>query len=152
MAVAIKTGESGALSAEALAAIDREVQKYPKGKQASAVMSALRIAQKEKGWLSAETIEYVAEYLDIPAIRALEVATFYNMYNLKPVGRRIKCVICRVRGRNGGGIEVGIGHRFRRDNGGRRMDAKRRRMLRRLQRRPINNRKQRNNARKNNRG
>ena len=92
MAVAIKTGESGALSAEALAAIDREVQKYPKGKQASAVMSALRIAQKEKGWLSAETIEYVAEYLDIPAIRALEVATFYNMYNLKPVGRHKLCL------------------------------------------------------------
>ncbi|MGI9337170.1 MAG: NADH-quinone oxidoreductase subunit NuoE [Gammaproteobacteria bacterium] len=92
MTMAVKSGESGDLSAASLAAIDREVAKYPKGRQASAVMSALRIAQKEKGWLSAETIEYVASYLHIPAIRALEVATFYNMYDLKPVGRHKLCV------------------------------------------------------------
>ena len=47
-------------------------------------MSALRIAQKERGWLAKETIEFVANYLSIPAIRAYEVATFYNMYDLKP--------------------------------------------------------------------
>lgn len=92
MAVAIKSGESGELSAASLAAIDREVAKYPKGRQASAVMSALRIAQKEKGWLSAETIEYIAAYLHIPAIRALEVASFYNMYDLRPVGRHKLCL------------------------------------------------------------
>lgn len=80
------------LSAEVLAAIDREVAKYPPGKQASAVMSALRIAQKEQGWLRRETIEFIADYLHIPAIRALEVATFYNMYDLKPVGRRKLCL------------------------------------------------------------
>ena len=87
------TAESAAgLSAESLAAIDREIAKYPKGKQASAVMSALRIAQKEKRWLSKETIAFVAEYLQIPAIRAYEVATFYNMYDLAPVGRRKLCL------------------------------------------------------------
>ena len=87
-----KSGESGGLSPESLAQIDREVAKYPQGRAASAVMSALRIAQKEKGWLSAETIEFVAAYLKIPAIRAMEVATFYNMYDLHPVGKRKLCV------------------------------------------------------------
>lgn len=80
------------LSPEALAAIDREVAKYPPGKGASAVMSALRIAQKEKGYLAKETIAFVASYLQIPTIRAYEVATFYNMYDLKPVGRRKLCL------------------------------------------------------------
>ena len=91
-----------ALSAESLAAIDREIAKYPRGRQASAVMSALRIAQKEQGWLRRETIEFVADYLKIPAIRALEVATFYNMYDTKPVGRRKLCLCtnlpCALRG------------------------------------------------------
>ncbi|MGI9298339.1 MAG: NADH-quinone oxidoreductase subunit NuoE [Gammaproteobacteria bacterium] len=90
------------LSAESLAAIDREIAKYPAGRRASAVMSALRIAQKEQGWLRRETVAFVAEYLQIPAIRALEVATFYNMYDMKPVGRRKLCVCtnlpCALRG------------------------------------------------------
>ena len=90
------------LSKESLAAIDREVAKYPAGKQASAVMSALRIAQKEQGWLRQETIAFVADYLKIPAIRALEVATFYNMYDRKPIGRRKLCICtnlpCALRG------------------------------------------------------
>ena len=82
-----------ALSAEARTQIDREISKYPPGKRASAVMSALRIVQKERGgWLNHEAIEAVADYLDIPAIRAYEVATFYNMYALKPVGRRKICL------------------------------------------------------------
>ncbi len=80
------------LSAESRAAIDREIAKYPAARRASAVMSALRIAQKEKGWLDRETISFVADYLQIPAIRALEVATFYNMYDTKPVGRRKVCL------------------------------------------------------------
>ena len=80
------------LSDKSLAAIDHEVAKYPAGKQASAVMSALRIAQQEKGWLANEVIEFVAAYLSIPAIRAYEVATFYNMYDLKPVGKRKLCL------------------------------------------------------------
>jgi NADH-quinone oxidoreductase subunit E len=81
------------LSAESLARIDREIAKYPADRKASAVMSALRIAQAEKGWLAPETIEYVADYLGMPAIAAYEVATFYNMYELSPCGRH-KITLC----------------------------------------------------------
>ncbi|MFA7240334.1 MAG: NADH-quinone oxidoreductase subunit NuoE [Sulfuricellaceae bacterium] len=81
------------LSPAALTEIDREVAKYPPLRKQSAVMSALRIAQIELGWLSPETIEYVANYLEIPAIAAWEVATFYNMYELKPVGK-YKLSVC----------------------------------------------------------
>jgi NADH-quinone oxidoreductase subunit E len=81
------------LSAESLAQIDKEIAKYPAGKQHSAVMSALRIAQQEKGWLSNEVMDYIAQYLDMPAIAVYEVATFYNMYNLSPVGRH-KITLC----------------------------------------------------------
>lgn len=81
------------LSAESLSLIDREVAKYPSDQKQSAVMSALRIAQQEKGWLSSETIEEVAIYLGMPPMAALEVASFYNMYDLKPVGKH-KLTIC----------------------------------------------------------
>lgn len=83
---------SDILSAAALAAIDHEVQKYPDGRGGSAVMSALRIAQKEKGWLSPDTMAFIADYLSLPAIRVYEVASFYNMYNLSPTGRRKLCL------------------------------------------------------------
>lgn len=81
------------LSQEALAKIDREIAKYPEGQRQSAVMAALRIAQQEKGWLSQEVIAFVADYLGMPRIAALEVATFYNMYDTKPVGRH-KLTVC----------------------------------------------------------
>ena len=81
------------LSAESLALIDAEVAKYPADQKQSAVMSALRIAQAELGWLSRDTIEFVANYLAMPAIAAYEVATFYNMYDLQPVGRN-KVTLC----------------------------------------------------------
>ncbi len=81
------------LSAESLARIDREIAKYPPDQKQSAIMSALRIAQEERGWLSEEVIRFVAEYLGMPAIAAYEVATFYNMYNVKPVGR-YKLTVC----------------------------------------------------------
>ena len=81
------------LSQESLKQIDREVAKYPIDQKQSAVMSALRIAQVEKGWLSRETIEFVADYLEMPAIAAYEVATFYNMYDLQPVGK-YKISVC----------------------------------------------------------
>ena len=81
------------LSQESLALIDKELAKYPEDRRQSAVMSALRIAQDELGWLSKETIAFVADYLRIPAIAALEVATFYNMYELEPVGRH-KITVC----------------------------------------------------------
>lgn len=81
------------LSSESLAQIDREIAKYPPEHKQSAVMSALRIAQVEKGWLSPEVIEFVAQYLEMPPIAVYEVATFYNMYDLKPVGRH-KITLC----------------------------------------------------------
>ena len=79
------------LSPESLKKIDREVAKYP-DKQ-SAVMSALAIAQDEKGWLSNETMDFVAGYLGMPAVAVYEVATFYTMYTLKPVGK-YKLTLC----------------------------------------------------------
>ena len=55
-------------------------------------MAALTIAQDEKGWLSTETMDFVAQYLGMPPIAVYEVATFYNMYNLKPVGKHKLCI------------------------------------------------------------
>lgn len=81
------------LSAESLSLIDREVAKYPIDQKQSAIMAALRIAQQEKRWLSSETIEEVAAYLGMPPMAALEVASFYNMYDLSPVGQN-KITIC----------------------------------------------------------
>ncbi|MCB1963992.1 MAG: NADH-quinone oxidoreductase subunit NuoE [Rhodocyclaceae bacterium] len=81
------------LSQESLKQIDREVAKYPPDQKQSAVMSALRIAQVETGWLPKEMIEYVAAYLDMPAIAAFEVASFYNMYDIEPVGKH-KISVC----------------------------------------------------------
>lgn len=81
------------LSPQSLARIDRELAKYPPGERQSAVMAALAIAQDEHGWLSTETMDFVARYLDMPPIAVYEVATFYTMYHLKPVGR-CKLTIC----------------------------------------------------------
>src|SRR5512147_2024725 len=81
------------LSAESLKKIDREVAKYPPDQRQSAVMSALAIAQDEKGWLAPETMDFVADYLGMPPVAVYEVATFYAMYNLQPVGRH-KITIC----------------------------------------------------------
>jgi NADH-quinone oxidoreductase subunit E len=81
------------LSAEAIEKIDYELTKYPADQRQAAVMSALRIVQIERGWLSKESISEVAEYLKMPEIAAMEVATFYNMYDLEPVGK-YKITIC----------------------------------------------------------
>ena len=81
------------LTPESLARIEREVAKYPADQKQSAVMSALAIAQDQLGWLPDEAIEAVAQVLGMPAVAAYEVATFYNMYNLKPVGRH-KVTVC----------------------------------------------------------
>ena len=71
----------------------REVAKYPAEQKQSAVMAALRIAQIEKGWLPKDLIEFVANYLEMAPIAAFEVASFYNMYDLEPVGRH-KITVC----------------------------------------------------------
>lgn len=81
------------LSEEAIKKIDYELTKYPDDKRQAAVMSALRIVQTERGWLSPESISEVAQYLRIPDIAALEVATFYNMYDTEPVGK-YKITVC----------------------------------------------------------
>ena len=81
------------LSPDALAKIDAAVAKYPPDQKQSAVMTALTVAQDEKGWLSTETMDFVAHYLGMPPIAVYEVASFYTMYDLKPVGRH-KLTIC----------------------------------------------------------
>jgi NADH-quinone oxidoreductase subunit E len=66
----------------------REVAKYPEGRQASAIIAILWIAQKQNnGWLSESAISHVSNFLKIQKIRALEIATFYTMFNLSPVGK-----------------------------------------------------------------
>ena len=82
-----------ALSPAALAKIDRAVAKYPAGQRQSAVIAALTIAQDEKGWLSIETMDFVARYLGMQPIAVYEVASFYTMYDVKPVGK-YKLTIC----------------------------------------------------------
>ncbi len=81
------------LSAESLAQIDHEIAKYPANQRQSAVMSALRIAQVEKSWLSTEVMDYIAKYLGMPTIAVYEVASFYNMYDTQPVGKH-KITLC----------------------------------------------------------
>ena len=81
------------LSIESLKKIDREIAKYPPDQKKSAVMSALIIAQDEKGWLSNETMDAVAKYLEMPPVAVYEVASFYSMYNLQPTGK-YKLTLC----------------------------------------------------------
>src|SRR5205809_3940199 len=81
------------LSVDSLKKIDREIAKYPPDRKQSAVMSALIVAQDEKGWLSSEVMDFVARYLGMPPVAVYEVASFYAMYNLKPLGK-YKIAIC----------------------------------------------------------
>jgi NADH-quinone oxidoreductase subunit E len=81
------------LSQECYKKIDRELAKYPADQRQSAVMASLAHAQVELGWLSPETMKEIADYIRMPAIAVQEVATFYNMYNLKPIGKH-KITVC----------------------------------------------------------
>lgn len=75
-------------SDKAIQEVNRIISFYPEGKQKSAVIPVLHLAQQEfGGWLSAETMDYVASLLNLKPIEVYEVATFYSMYNLKPVGK-----------------------------------------------------------------
>ncbi|HSH66764.1 MAG TPA: NADH-quinone oxidoreductase subunit NuoE [Bacteroidia bacterium] len=81
---------------ETLALVHKIMKRYPEGKQKSALLPVLHIAQAEfGGWLSPETMDYVASILKIKPVEVYEVASFYSMYNLKPVG---KCLleVCRT--------------------------------------------------------
>ena len=75
------------LSEQCYKKIDRELAKYPADQRQSAVMASLAHAQVELGWLSPDTMQEVADYIGMPAIAVQEVATFYNMYNTRPVGK-----------------------------------------------------------------
>ena len=90
------------LTTDSLRRIDREIAKYPPEQKRSAVMAALVIAQDEKGWLSTETMDEVAKVLDMPPVAVYEVATFYSMYNLQPIGRHkitlCTCLPCGLQG------------------------------------------------------
>lgn len=81
------------LTEQAYKKIDRELAKFPADQRQSAVMAALAIAQDEKGWLAPEVMQDIADYIGMPAIAVQEVATFYNMYNLKPLGKQ-KITVC----------------------------------------------------------
>jgi NADH-quinone oxidoreductase subunit E len=82
--------ESFVFSAESQAKADVFIAKYPEGRQASAVMPLLDLAQRQNGgWLPRAAIEYVADMLGMPVIRVYEVATFYTMYKLEPVGEHL---------------------------------------------------------------
>lgn len=80
---------SFAFSPENEGRLDREIQKYPPGRQASAVIAALWIGQEQEGWVTKPMVEAVAKKLDMAFIRVLEVATFYTMFNLEPVGQHL---------------------------------------------------------------
>jgi NADH-quinone oxidoreductase subunit E len=95
------------LSKESLDQIDKELRKYPVNQRRSAAMSALRIAQVEKGWLAPETIKFIAEYLGLAPMAVHEVATFYNMYNKSPVGKYKLSVCTNLPCALSGGAETG---------------------------------------------
>jgi len=81
------------LTEQAYQKIDRELSKFPGDQKQSAIMAALAIAQDEKGWVSPEVIEDVATYLNVAPIAVQEVATFYNMFDTRPIGR-YKITVC----------------------------------------------------------
>ena len=81
--------ESFAFSPENAAWCDAQIKKYPPGRQASAVIPILWRAQEQEGWVTKPMIESVAKMLGMPYIRVLEVATFYTMFNLAPVGEHL---------------------------------------------------------------
>ena len=81
------------------------IRKYPEGKQKSAVMALLYIAQKQNNnWIPLAAMKYIAKFLNMPYIKVYEVATFYSMYNLSPVGKYFVQVCtttpCMIRGAN----------------------------------------------------
>ncbi len=85
------TQDKIAFSDEALQLVNSIIKRYPEGKQKSALIPVLHIAQAEfDGWLSPQTMDYVASLLKLKPIEVYEVATFYSMFNLKPAG---KCIL-----------------------------------------------------------
>ena len=85
---------SFAFTADNLAWAGREIAKYPPGREASAVISLLWRAQEQEGWVTEPAIRVVADLLNMPLIRVLEVATFYTMFHLAPVGQIAHVQVC----------------------------------------------------------
>ena len=81
------------LTNQAYRRIDRELEKFPVENKRSAVIASLAIAQEELGWLTPDVMQEIAAYLDMPAIAVQEVASFYSMFNTRPVGRH-KITVC----------------------------------------------------------
>lgn len=92
--LAAEQPETFAFSEENSAWANAQIAKYPEGRQASAVIPILWRAQEQEGWVSEPTIRYVAEMLDMAFIRVLEVATFYTMFQLSPVGSTAHIQVC----------------------------------------------------------
>lgn len=86
--------ESFAFSEANIAWAEREIAKYPAGRQASAVISLLWRAQEQEGWVSEPAISAIAGMLDMARIRVLEIATFYTMFHLSPVGSKAHIQVC----------------------------------------------------------
>ena len=89
------------LSQQITTLIDKELKKYPADQRQSAVMAALRFVQDEKGWIAPQDMADIAVYLGMQQMAVYEVATFYHMYNLKPMGKHtltvctnLSCTLC----------------------------------------------------------
>lgn len=94
------------LSSSSIDQIDQWIAKYPFDQKQSAVMSALRIAQEECGYLTPALMEAIAEYLDMPAIAVYEVSTFYTMYEHQPIGRHLINVCTNISCKLNGSSEI----------------------------------------------
>ncbi len=94
------------LSDQVQSKINRELKKYPADQKQSAVMSALRFVQDEKGWIATEDMTDIASYLGMPQVAVYEVATFYHMYNLKPMGKHTITVCTNLSCQLGGANET----------------------------------------------
>lgn len=97
MAVRMETNKLDLLTDTVRAEIDQWLAKYPDDQKQSAVMAALRVVQDSNGgWLTTELMDAVADYLQMPPIAVYEVASFYSMYEHKPVGRHKICVCTNI--------------------------------------------------------
>ncbi len=94
------------VSAEGLQEIDHWIAKYPEEEKQSAVMSALMVVQREQGYLTPASMDAVANYLNMPAISVYEVASFYSMYECKPVGRHLINVCTNISCKLNGSDEI----------------------------------------------
>ncbi len=98
--------EDFSFTPENLEVANKYVARYPEGRQASAIIALLDLAQRQNdGWLSGAAIAYVANFLEVAPMRAFEVASFYTMFNLKPVGKHFiqvcRTTPCWLRGSDG---------------------------------------------------